>query len=230
MPVTDPTQRAQLYNFLASAYLWPPTDASLEAAADEDFAALVGAYLGEVPRLALDELRRRGAVLKDVHMAWEELFRVPTKRYTKPFESVYREPYVDDKGRERRRLMGDCTAHVAQFYEAAGADFAGVATTSRLPDFIGAEVAFMHYLCKHEAAAIGRGDEAQATELRTLQRRFLAEHLVQWVEPFCDEVLRRDDTGYHTAVAGVLRAFVLADHRFVAAGTPDDITAQAVLN
>ena len=212
MPIIDPTERAQFYGFLASAYLWPPTEATLTAALDGDFAALVGAYVGAAPRAALDDLRGRGLKLGPVHMAWEELFRVPTDRYTKPYESVYLEPYVDDRGRQRRRLMGDCTAHVAQFYEAAGCEFKSAATASGMPDFIGAEVAFMQYLCEQEAAAAERGDAAQLTELRTLQRRFLAEHLARWVEDFSDEVAANDETGYHSAIAKVLCAQVLADH------------------
>lgn len=225
MPLTDPTERAQLYSFLAAAYLWPPTDDTVAAARDEDFAQLVGAFLGPVPRMALDALRAREVDHGAVHMAWEELFRVPTKRYTKPFESVYREPYTDDKGRERRRLMGDCTAHVVEFYQAAGAEFQGVLTASRMPDFIGAELEFMRFLCQQEAAALQRGDDAQVGELRTLQRRFLDEHLACWVEPLCDQVLERDDTGYYAAIAAVLRSHVLADQGHMATQSlaPDEV-------
>ncbi len=225
MGLTDSQQRAGIYQFLAGAFLWPPTQDMLDAALDDEFIQLVA---DELDTEAADGLRQcKCAALKveAVHEDFDALFRVPKGRYVTPFESVFREPYVDGKGRQRRRLMGETSRHVMTFYSAAGSEFERHEVLGKMPDFIGAELEFMRYLCEQEAEAAGRGDDDQATELRTLQRRFLDEHLAKWVDDLCDKIVAGDENGYFAAIAGVMRAFVGGDYVWMMRSADDVATA-----
>lgn len=220
MGLSDATQRKELYTWLAGIFLVPPGEAMRQVALDPEFHALLAEGLGEAAAAGLVAWAAAPTALDVMTVDYDELFRIPKGRYVTPFESVYREPYVDGKGRQRRRLMGDCTQQVMRFYSAAGSELAKADLVSRMPDYIGAELSFMAFLCDQEAEATARGDGAQVVELQALQRRFVDEHLISWVPALSEAIVAADPGGYHGAIATALNAHVRADHTWLLATVP----------
>lgn len=213
-------QRSELYTWLAGVFLVTPGDAMRQVSLDPEFHDLLTEGLGQEATAPMAAWAQDPTALATMQIDYDELFRVPKGRYVTPFESVYREPYVDGKGRQRRRLMGECSQQVMRYYQAAGSEFSRTEVVSRMPDYIGAELSFMAFLCSEQSAAAGRNDCEQLGELLALQRRFVDEHLSKWVPALCDAIAASDPAGYHAAVAAVLKAHIAADHAWLLATVP----------
>ena len=220
MGLVESSQRNEFYTWLSGIFLTPPAAEMRAIALNPEFHDGLVETLGEDAVADLKTWSASPTELEALHLDYDELFRIPKGRYVTPFESVYREPYVDGKGRQRRRLMGDCTQQVMRYYTAAGAEFSRFNVVSRMPDFIGAELSFMAWLCQAEVAAAEGDDGAQVAELQALQRRFVDEHLSQWVPGFCDTLAKNDAGGYYGAIAPVLAAHVAADHTWLLETVP----------
>lgn len=203
LPALEPAARANLYRFFAAALLGPPTQALLDAWSEQRAAvfAMLGQDAPDAAAFELNELTAR----------FDELFRVPGGRYVTPFESVYADSYTDDRGRQRRRLMGPSAHHVLEFYQAAGAAIADTQVFGNMPDHLAAELDFMRFIGEQELAAEANGDAEQRAELATLGRRFLEEHLCAWIRPVTAAIEENDAGGFYGQLAGCLWRIVFSD-------------------
>lgn len=196
--------RAELYNFLAAVFSEPPAERwvaelataderglgeglaaalALVATPDEMEALVAWATSGDPARLR-DELAQ----------AYTRLLLGPGPGYVPPYGSVYRDGPDGPPGtwQGRPTLWGPSTTAVAQAYHEAG--LAVAPGGPQVPDHLGLELQFMQHLCACEAAAVGRGESAEADAWRVRQGTFLREHLLPWVPGFCARV---DADGAH---------------------------------
>lgn len=203
--------RANVYQYLAGAYLRPPSQALLDSALDPGLWEGLDALLGEQAFVKLRAFRTDPRELEQVRQSYMDLFRVPAGSYVTPFESVYRDQYVRSDGKVRKRLMGPSASHAASFYEAAGCTMEHPEECGNMPDYIGAELDFMRYLCAQEEAGMTAGELDQVGELITLQRRFLDEHLIGWIGELELAVASSDAVGFYAGLTHLAHFFVRWD-------------------
>jgi anaerobic sulfite reductase subunit A len=106
-----------------------------------------------------------------------------------PYESLYNFSVGEKPG-----LWGKATGEVNAFYQAAGLTLDE--EISLIPDHLGLELLFMHYLIQNGLAE--------------KQEIFLKEHLL-WVPEYCGEVQKHAATPFYREVAKILREFMLSE-------------------
>lgn len=114
-----------------------------------------------------------------------------------PHESLYVYPLGDTP-----RLWGRAAEKVRAFYESAGLMIDE--ETELAPDHLGVELLFMSYLIENG--------------LLEKQKRFIEEHLSQWVAEYCREVERHASTMFYKEVAILLREFISSEYEELAGG------------
>ena len=144
----------------------------------------------------LDELAERLAI------EFTRLFRGIKKGYSPPppYESVYR---------GENRVMGEATLAVMKFYNEAG--FGIIEEEEGPQDYIGVELKFMSLLCYREMRAWEERNVEKARKYMELERRFLREHILQWIPTFCQVVEAEAKEQFYVGVAKLTRRFVEID-------------------
>jgi len=203
--------RANVYSFLSTLYMSPPTAGLLPRLSQPDFIAHLRDLFGEVVELMENALAQGDEASREqnLRLEYDALFRVPGPRYTRPYESVYRDRQLIGGQVVYGLVWGEATTAVKAMYAKAGVALAE--ETQELPDFIGLELGFMAFLCQQEGMAWERGDRDLARRYLELQREFLADHLSRWVSDFCQEMRAKAETGFYAGVAGMTREYVLGD-------------------
>lgn len=200
--------RADVYAFLARLFTQPPTEellASLAGEGDSDpLTTIFGPGEGVVlmERALADGINE--ALLRMLKLEFDALFLVPGRRYTTPYESVYR------GGRTGEGLVrGEATAAVQRFYARAGADVSS--DFRELPDYIGLELEFMHHLCAREASAWERDEADAARQWAAMEQAFLQDHLAQWVDDFSARLAANARSDFYRGLAELMPVFVHRD-------------------
>ncbi|HYF96380.1 MAG TPA: molecular chaperone TorD family protein [Symbiobacteriaceae bacterium] len=137
-----------------------------------------------------------GALLEELATAYAYLFLLNLS----PHESVQR---------GEGRLWGDRTVAAGAFLEEAGLAVEG--ETSLLPDHISLELAVMQRLSADEAARLSAGDETGAEALRSLQKRYLKEHLGAWGVKFFGDAERAANHEFYRQLSRLAREFLHSD-------------------
>lgn len=212
----DPQARGQLYHFLASAYLRPLAPEALHHLTDPGVLRELASVFGEKATATLRSFLPNADAQRcrdDLQQEFMDLFAVPAGRYVTPFEDVYRGVSPE---RQLGPLLGEHAVAVKRLYRAAGAD--ADESCKELPTHIGVELAFMSFLCSSEAAArsgetrAAAGDAAApCTFYRTLQLRFLREHLNAWFPQLCSAIRQRAASDFYRGIAELTEA-VLERH------------------
>lgn len=156
-----------------------------------EFEELKG-YLEDTKSLDADEAFRRLAAQYTV------LFDVPGRYRVQPYESLYR--------RRDGEVMGHCATAVIGFYQNEGLQLSP--DFKDLPDHLAAEMEFMTYLCTQESEAWGAARLEDVTDWRAKQRRFLEQHVLQWVPEFCRQVTRAASAPFYVCMANLARVFI----------------------
>jgi TorA maturation chaperone TorD len=201
MPVDDFASlaaRADLARLLAACYYLPGPEFAEEGLFD----SLVSAASGVGPELA-SLARRLGQAfaasdLQALQVDYTRLFLGPAGAPARPYGSVWLD--------SRQSLMLDSTQAVLDLY--AEADFEIAEDFRDLPDHITAEMEFLYLLFFREAEAIRAGEPAAAARAVSLRRRFLAEHLGRWVEPFAAAQIGHAETDFFRTLATLTERFV----------------------
>jgi TorA maturation chaperone TorD len=115
-----------------------------------------------------------------------------------------------------RKLEGEMTARLAEFYEAEGLR----ATRGTGPaDYIPAELEFLQFLLAHQRAALVTRQDELETQTRRTEREFLDRFLANWIPEFCSAVKAATADRFWLGVIAVLEAVLDAErHRVGAAG------------
>ncbi len=201
--------RANVYQFLCSLFAGPPSEDLMAQLRDEEFLLHVRhvfgssdetfvAYLGT---LSPDE----SAPIEALRLEFDALFRVPGPAYATPYESVY----CDGVGQSKGPVWGPSTGAVKWFYEQMGAGL--TQDYPELPDYIGAELDFMRFLCAQEAEVWAEGDSESAARYLHAQNQFLNEHLGRWIEPFAEVMKANAQSGFYRGLAEMTCDFVTQD-------------------
>ncbi|RME22998.1 MAG: hypothetical protein D6806_12030 [Deltaproteobacteria bacterium] len=190
--------RRDLYAFLASVFLAPPSSDAMglfarEGELDEVFGALSS---GAPPEL--DEWRKSRPDAEAVRQSFFDLFRIPGSSYTAPFESVLlREEGQQDSEKGRGESWRDGMNRLMHFYkEVGGAE----AERQVAADYIGVELDFMRYLCQREAEEQSKDARERIVET---EKTFLKEHLGRWIGLLRKRIERNDTVGFYRLAAAL---------------------------
>lgn len=199
--------RGQLYGFLASAFLRPPTARSVSPILDDtvlrQLAEKFGAdAVGELERFRLGF----DGGWDGLDQEYQSLFTVPLGRYVTPYEAVYRDERVVDGEVVGGLLMGPSTLAVKAIYRDAGVEVAD--DVRELPDHIGLELGCMQVLCDAEARAREEGDGSAVERAQALQRRLLREHIQQWTPRLCGRIRANAPGPFYRGIAALTEAFL----------------------
>jgi len=158
-------------------------------------AGFISSFKGGLP----EETLRRIAVDRT------RLFRGISEKNSPPppYESVYRE----------ERLWGESSINVYRFYCKVG--LALPDTWTEAADFLGTELDFMRLLGQNEAEAWRDNQSDRAMELLRASLDFLRDHLLKWVDPFCERMYRMAELDFYKGLAKLTIGFLKYDSHFV---------------
>ncbi len=183
-------RRAQIYRFLADAFLYPTEN-----------------WLDDLPLLEpilrdLDtgdiELRTSDFGLTDLQAEHRRAFGLAGSLC---YETEYGLPHEFRHSQE--------LADIAGFYRAFGFGIGG--KVRERPDHLAAELEFMHLLALKEAVATESGIAEHVEICADAQRKFLQDHLGRWIGWFAESLARSAEDGPYPALACFASAFVRAD-------------------
>lgn len=218
----EPQARADLYHFLAAAYLGPLAPEAVGFITSKGVLQELYGVLGARAAAALKALAavsRSAPEPEELRQEYMDLFAVPAGRYVTPFEDVYRGATVE---RKLGPLLGDRAIAVRRLYREAGATVDS--DCKELPTHIGVELAFMSFLCGREAAAqSGTGDPAGRVHpcfYRGLQLRFLREHLSAWFPQLSRAIQEQASSELYRGLAQLTEVVLERDAAWLIAEPP----------
>jgi TorA maturation chaperone TorD len=100
------------------------------------------------------------------------------------------------------QLSGASAQWVEQAYAARGLERAPDA--GEPPDYLGAELEFLHFLARHELAARGTDDAASLRVILTAEKDFVLGHVARWLPPFIAQIRSSEPGPVFAAAADVL--------------------------
>lgn len=124
-----------------------------------------------------------------------------TARHAFPYESVY----TSDKG----ILMQDAYTQVVRTYREE--HLAKDASFREPEDHLAVELAFMATLAERTATFLREGHEQAAQETIRQQINFLQDHLLNWIDMFCADLIKADDGGFYGSLAQFSELFLHKD-------------------
>lgn len=128
---------------------------------------------------------------------------------------IYLIPYESFYTREDGMINSGGENPVAEFYSAYGFEIDLGKARSLSPDHIGIELEFMAVLVAKEIEALHNGDEAYATVIMEVQKRFLEEHLLRWAPMFLPALAEEAETPLYRDAAAVALDMILSDHEYL---------------
>lgn len=196
--------RADMYRFLAGVFLAPPAAGVVSLLKEGWVADALEDFMTDETKKLFADAVESDVKVEDLKQEFNNLFVVPTGQYTVPFEAVFRDERELAGKKVKGLLMGPSTADVVKSYKRAGAKN----LVKELPDHIGCELGFMEYLCSEEALAARAGKKDDARFFLEEQKRFLKDHLLQWMSPFVAKVSEKARLPWYKALSAAALGFV----------------------
>lgn len=196
--ITREKKRGDCYRLLAACF-YPPDKTLLM---EEDCIGRLSSLLGDVcPEAERFALSMAESLLQtpeeELAVEFAKLFVGPFELRAPPYGSVYLD--------EGRRLMGDSTLQVIEFYRDAGLvldeEF------KELPDHIAAELEFLYYLIHQEVEALEHAELERASHFMRQQALFTDRFLGPWIPTFCGQIKEHTDSAYYSALADCVLTF-----------------------
>ena len=190
MSIDVAVRRAQVYRFLADAFLYPTEDWTQDL-------PLLAKALRELnaPVLELEVSSPGAAALRAEHR------RVFGLTGSLCYETEYGLPHEFRQSQELADLAG--------FYRAFGFTLGG--PVHERPDHAAAELEFMYALTLKEAQAAESGFDDQVEVCADAERKFLGAHLATWIDLFAEALERLAARGPYIRLARFAAAFVRSD-------------------
>lgn len=190
--------RADFCRFLAACYYQPAP----EFAEERLFDSMRHAATEIHPELAA-HARRLGEqfsaeAVEELLLDYTRLFLGPTDILAKPYASVWLSG--------ENALMRDSTMAVLDLYREGG--FEIDETFQELPDHIAAELEFLYLLIYRENEARLKSDASALALNSAIRKRFLDEHLAQWVAPFTAAMKAGAQSAFYQELAALTEHFV----------------------
>lgn len=198
------SQRSNIYRFLAAVYHKEVSPELLRQIRDPQFMKA----LSEIGINFGDEFLSgsEDEIIQNLAVEYTKLFLGPGK-HVAPFESVHHERADGDWG----RLWGADTATVNRFIEATGLEFQS--DYEGLPDHITVELELMQKVTSREAQAWEDEDEESALYCLQIEKRFIEEHLSEWIPVFCEKVIAEATMPFYQEVTEITRDFIELDEK-----------------
>jgi len=203
-------RRAQIYGFLANSVPYPAEN-----------------WLDDVPTLAgiLRELNgEAGSLLEAGDGQWS--LDALQSEHRRAFGATGSLCYETEYGLPHEFRQSQELADIAGFYRAFGFDAGG--PTRERPDYLGTELEFMYVLALKEAYAQAQGMPEQVEICVDAQRKFVQDHLGQWIGLFALGLEHSAADGPYAALARLTSAFVIADAGRLGAQLEPRQTAQVM--
>ena len=194
--------RSYYYGFLSTVYLQEPTREFIKSLRASNLLDILNKSDLRVDRAINNDVRDNH--LNNLALEYTRLFIGPGKHIV-PYESVYRD--------NENALWSETTVEVKDFIESSGLKYSS--NRSDLPDHIGVELEFMQRLTCHEKEAWARDDKETAIRCLEYEKRFIDEHLSQWVPIFCDKVKKETRTAFYREMAELTRQFIGFDSELI---------------
>lgn len=185
-------RRAQVYRFLADAFLYPSDDWTLDAPLVSDILRALNA-----PALALPF----GALGLGLDALQREYRRALGITGSMCYETEYGLPHEFRQSQE--------LADIAGFYHAFGFQIGGA--VRERPDHLAAELEFMSALALKEAYARTHNIVEHVEICEDATRKFLAAHPGHWIGFMVERLAQQNTQGIYFALAQFIAAFVQWD-------------------
>ena len=187
------------YKLLAASFYQPQKKLFL----DENLYESLGTMLTRVCPEAAPFSEKMATTVRqysdeDLLVEYARLFVGPNELLAPPYGSIYLE--------EGRKVMGDSTARVMEFYRAEGLSMDE--HFENLPDHIAVELEFMYYLAYNEVEALENNDREKAGHFADRQEAFLRTFLGPWIVPFCEKMKQGTENKFYHALADCLSVFI----------------------
>ena len=198
--------RGDCYKMLAVCFYPPEREILLE----ENLLGNLSASLGRIcpeAQACVEEMERTIRQTGDEELAVDHarLFVGPFGLKAPPYGSVY----LDGDG----KVMGDSTMQVVRIYEEEGLEIDGEFT--ELPDHVAVELEFMYYLIYRAVGELEEGEIECHAHSVTVQRKFLSEFLLPWLEPFCSRIGQETEATFYRALSDCLLTFARSDREYL---------------
>ncbi len=194
--------RSHYYGFLSTVYLREPTREFIKSLRESKLLDALNKSDLRLDKQINNDVSDKN--LNDLVLEYTRLFIGPGKHIA-PYESVYRDN--DDA------LWSETTARVKDFIESSGLEYS--CNWSGLPDHIGVELEFMQWLTCHEKDAWTVDNKETAIRCLEFEKKFIDEHLSQWVPIFCDKVKEEARTAFYGEMAELTRQFIDFDSKLI---------------
>jgi len=122
-----------------------------------------------------------------------------------PYESVYTSP--------EHLVMQKARDQVLDLYREFGLD--KEENLDIFEDHLGLELEFMAFLCKEGKEALHCEDYEKVEALLQTQSLFLEKHLLNWISPFCDDILKCSESEFYKAVAKMTRGYLTLEQEIL---------------
>jgi nitrate reductase assembly molybdenum cofactor insertion protein NarJ len=178
-------RRAQVYRFLADAFLYPQAD-----------------WLADLP-LAFDIAAQSGLVEQDLAetppAGWQISLSGLQALHRRTFGLTGSLCYETEIGLPHEFRQSQELADIAGFYRAFGFQLGG--RVHERPDHLAVELEFMYALALKQAYALSAGEAEHAQVCQEAQVKFLQDHLGRWVGLFAETLdrLQADQAGASAA-------------------------------
>lgn len=129
-----------------------------------------------------------------------------TARHAFPYESVY----TSDKG----IMMQDAYAQVVRTYREQ--HLAKDAKFTEPEDHLAVELVFMATLSERAAVFLREGHEEAAEQTISQQLAFLRNHLLNWIDLFCADLIAATGDGFYMHLADFTKSFIHEDEALLA--------------
>jgi TorA maturation chaperone TorD len=143
-------------------------------------------------------------LIENLAVEYTRLFLGPAKHIS-PHESVHHKRDDGDWG----SLFGADTVAVKNFIEASGLEYKS--QYRGLPDHISVELELMQQAAGREAQAREENDIEGVFYCLSIEKRFIEEHLRQWVPVFCNKIISEAEMSFYREIAKLTKHFVEVD-------------------
>jgi putative dimethyl sulfoxide reductase chaperone len=190
MTKENAVRRAQVYSFLANAFIYPRENWTEDGVLVVDIVRALGwiSISMDIPTLTLPELQ---AAHRDTFGLAGSLC----------YETEYGLPHEYRQSQEM--------ADIAGFYRAFG--FTVGSAMRERPDHVAVELEFMCALALKEAYALETGTPEQVEICQTAQAKFLQDHLGRWLSLFAQSVAHNAPGSLYAALARSAADFAQVD-------------------
>jgi TorA maturation chaperone TorD len=191
--------RSNIYGLLAAIYRQEMTSNLLKEIKNPRFMGVLSSLGIELNNGFLKKPEQE--LLEDLTVEYARLFLGPGKHIS-PHESVH---HKRDDG-QWGQLWGLSTAEVKKEIESAGLSYQPEYTG--LPDHISVELEFMQQVIHAEEKAWEDGDRDLALVFLEKEKKFIEEHLAEWIPDFCDKVIDGAELPFYRVIAELTKKFI----------------------